>query len=183
MGNMTKRGPYLAFLCIAFACGDLDAGSGGARASGAGIREEVPPPAFCDAVQDWATESVAREEEMLRLINEHRSNGSSCAGPTHPLVSHAGLKCAARLHSKDMDERDFYQHVNPDGVGPRERMEAVGYDVGPWGENILKGPTSAAEAMDGFMESPEHCSNIMSPDLTVVGIGMYNTTWTQSFSN
>jgi len=62
-------------------------------------------------------------------------------------------------------------------------MEAVGYDLGPWGENILEGPTSAQEAMDGFMESPDHRSNIMSPEFTVVGIGVHGTTWTQNFSN
>jgi uncharacterized protein YkwD len=183
MGNMTKQGLCLAWMCLMTGCGDPAAGLGDARASGANVREEVPPPAFCDAVQDWDAQSVALEEEMLRLINAYRTSGSSCAGPTHPLVSRAGLICAARLHSKDMDDRDFYQHVNPDGEGPRERMEAVGYDIGPWGENILKGPGSAQEAMDGFMESPDHCSNIMSPELTVVGIGVHGTTWTQNFSN
>jgi len=183
MGNMTKRGLCLLWIGLMSSCGDPNAGSALARASGASVREEVPPPAFCDSVQSWEPDSIALEEEMLRLINEYRTNGSSCAGPTHPLASHAGLNCAARLHSNDMDARDFYQHVNPDGVGPRERMEAVGYDLGPWGENILKGPTSAQEAMEGFMESPDHCSNIMSPEFTVVGIGVHGTTWTQNFSN
>lgn len=28
-------------------------------------------------------------------------------------------------------------------------MQAAGYDDGPWGENIFKGPTSAEEAMAG----------------------------------
>jgi uncharacterized protein YkwD len=82
-----------------------------------------------------------------------------------------------------LNERDFYQHINPDGERPRERMEAVGYAAGPWGENIFKGPTSAKEAMDGFMESPGHCANIMSPEFSVVGVGVHGDSWTQSFSN
>jgi uncharacterized protein YkwD len=177
MGNMTKRGLCLVWLCVASACGDPGAESGGARSA------EVPMPAYCDAVQNWDAEAVVLEEEMLRLINEYRTSGFNCGGPTHPLQSQDALRCAARLHSLDMNERDFYQHVNPDGDGPSDRMQAAGYDAGPWGENIFKGPTSAQEAMTGFMESPGHCANIMSSEFSVVGIGVDGTSWTQSFSN
>jgi uncharacterized protein YkwD len=185
MGNMTKWGLCSALVCIASACGDYDSGAGGARTGGldGDVRQEVPMPAFCDAVQDWEADAVAFEEEMLRLINEYRTNGSSCGAPTHPLQSQDALECVARLHSLDMNEREFYQHVNRDGEGPRERMEAAGYAAGPWGENIFKGPTSAKEAMDGFMESPGHCANIMSPEFSVVGVGVHGDSWTQSFSN
>lgn len=189
MGKTTKRGLCLVLVCVVSACGDFGTESGVARtgglegADGARTSGDVQPPAFCDDLLDRQPDSVALEDEMLRLINEHRTNGSSCGPPTHPLESAAALQCAARLHSRDMDERDFYQHINPDGDGPRERMEAVGYDLGPWGENIVKEPTSAQEAMDGFMESPGHCSNIMSPEFSAVGIGVHGTTWTQSFSN
>jgi uncharacterized protein YkwD len=186
MGKTTKRGLCLVLLCVVSACGGFETGSGAPRSAGlegAGTSGDVTPPAFCDEVQDWAPDSVALEDEMLRLINEYRTNGSNCAAPTHPLEAAPALRCAARLHSMDMNGRDFYQHVNPEGEGPRDRMESVGYVAGPWGENIFKEPTSAKEAMDGFMESPGHCANIMSPEFTAVGIGVHGTSWTQSFSN
>ena len=82
-----------------------------------------------------------------------------------------------------LEGRDFYQHINPDGERPRERMEAVGYRAGPWGENIFKGATSAQEVMDGFMGSPGHCANVMSPEFSVVGIGVDGESWTQAFSD
>lgn len=181
MGNMTKWGLAFLWFCAGSACGEADPGSGSARSGDLGA--EVPVPAFCDTVEDWDAEAVAFEAQMLRLINEHRSNGSNCGTPTHPLQSQDALRCAARLHSQDMNERDFYAHVNPDGDGPRDRMEAAGYEAGPWGENIFKGPTSAEEAMEGFMESPGHCSNIMSPEFTLVGVGVHGSTWTQAFSH
>ena len=187
MGQKTKRGLCLVWLCVASACGDPGAGFGDARTAEpdgvGGTRAEAPMPAYCEAVQDWDANAVALEEEMLRLINEYRTSGSNCGAPTHPLQSQDALECAARLHSQDMNERDFYQHVNPDGDGPSERMQAAGYDAGPWGENIFKGPTTAKEAMDGFMDSPGHCANIMSPEFSIVGIGVDGTSWTQSFSN
>jgi uncharacterized protein YkwD len=181
MGNISKWGLVLLWLCAAGACGEADSSAGGSRSGG--LAEDVVPPAFCDEVSDWDPEALALEEEMLRLINLHRTEGSTCGGPTHALQSAPALRCAARLHSKDMDERDFYQHVNPDGDDPRQRMEAVGFTEGPWAENIVKGPRSAEKAMEGFMESPAHCSNIMSPELGVVGIGVHGTTWTQAFSD
>lgn len=180
MGNIGKCGLGLLWLCAAAACGEADGGAGESRSGD--LARDIVPPAFCDEVSDWDPEALALEEEMLRLINQHRTEGSNCGAPTHPLQSALALRCAARLHSKDMDERDFYQHVNPDRDGPRERMEAVGFIDGPWAENIVKGPTSAEEAMEGFMESPGHCSNIMSPELSAVGIGVHGTTWTQAFS-
>lgn len=163
------------------ACGDAGAGSGGARAASTG--EVMPLPAECDAVQDWDPAWTALEQDMLRSINEHRAKGASCGGPTHALQMTAALQCAARLHSMDMSERGFYQHRNPEGLDPRERMEAVGYVAGPWAENILQGPQSAQEAMDALMASPGHCANIMSPELTVVGVGFFGEFWTQNFSN
>jgi uncharacterized protein YkwD len=42
---------------------------------------------------------------------------------------------------------------------------------------------SAKEAMDGFTQNPDHCANIMSPEFSVVGVGVHGDSWTQSFSN
>jgi uncharacterized protein YkwD len=176
-----KWGLCVGLACSLAGCGDAGLGSGDAR--GATTGDEIPLASECEAVQQWDARWVALEDEMLRVINEYRVNGSSCGGPTHPLVSTQALQCAARLHSMDMDERDFYQHRNPDGADPRERMEAAGYVTGPWGENILKGPQSAREAVDELMGSSSHCAVIMSPEVTVAGIGVHGTSWTQNFSN
>jgi uncharacterized protein YkwD len=186
MGNAAKWGLGLVLVCIAFGCGAYDPAAGAARSGDVETGRtsgNVTPPAYCDEMRDWPAEAIAFEEGMLRLVNGYRTSGSICGPSTHPLQAAPALRCAARLHSRDMNERDFYQHINPDGDGPYDRMEAVGYTLGPWGENIFKGPTTAEEAMDGFMESPGHCANIMSPEFSAVGIGVHDTSWTQSFSN
>lgn len=176
-----KWGLCLVLMGLLVGCGDAGTGLGGARAASTG--EVMPLPEECDAAQGWDPTWAAMEQDMLRLINEHRANGASCGAPTHALQMTAALQCAARLHSMDMSERDFYQHRNPDGLDPRERMEAVGYVAGPWAENILKGSQSAEEAMDELMGSPGHCANIMSPEVSVIGIGVYGDFWTQNFSD
>ena len=123
---------------------------------------------------------------MLEIVNEHRTRGANCGGvsmaPTQALQSDSALRCAARLHSRDMNDRDFFDHTNPDGDGPGARMAAAGWQGRGWGENIQGGSTTAEGAMDSLMSSPGHCRNIMDPDFTHAGIGVDGTRWTQVFA-
>src|SRR5262245_27110890 len=54
-------------------------------------------------------------QELLRLI------------PSEPLALNEMLTRAARAHSLDMAQRDFFDHVNPDGLDPTDRANAQGY--------------------------------------------------------
>ena len=87
----------------------------------------------------------------------------------------APLDTAARSHSEDMAERDFYDHTNPDGDGPAHRMADEGRQCDPW-EVIAAAngyTTGAAEDMlDSLMSSPPHREVILEPSLTHVGIGV-----------
>jgi hypothetical protein len=81
------------------------------------------------------------------------------------------LHNAAKWHSEDMAIRDFVSHVNPDGDGMVDRVEAEDY---PWhnlAENVAAGHTSPQHVVGDWMGSPGHCVNIMNPLYTQVGIG------------
>jgi uncharacterized protein YkwD len=137
------------------------------------------------------------EEAMLVEVNMRRAAGAICGvgdeaeafDPAPPLEMNTPLQVAARLHSEDMANRDFFEHDNPDGDDPFVRMERAGYaGAYPWGENIQAGAPSAAEAVEGLMNSPPHCKNIMAPDYGVMGVGYafgaeasYGHYWTQTF--
>ncbi len=58
--------------------------------------------------------------------------GASCDGeafaPAPPLEMDEVLRIAARLHSSDMGERGFFDHDNPDGQSPFDRIAAVGFE-------------------------------------------------------
>lgn len=70
------------------------------------------------------------------------------------------LDAAARLHSQDMEDRDFFGHTNPDGLNPSARAQAQGYTLGA-GENIAKGYRSAVAVMAGWTSSTGHCQNLL----------------------
>lgn len=154
------------------------------------ILECLPPGSqveYCEHLGLWPVDDETREERVLELVNQRRAQGADCGSegsfdPTRALVMDPILQCAARLHSVDMAERDFWGHTNPDGEGPFERIEAAGYTGGwPQGENIAAGYPTPEAVVDGWMKSDGHCSNIMEPGFTEIGVGVYQNYWTQKF--
>jgi uncharacterized protein YkwD len=156
---------------------------------------DVPSTEHCAAVADWDPEWVAFEEEVLRLVNEARSQPADCGvegqfESAAPLSMDPILRCSARLHSLDMSERDFFAHDNPDGVDPFERMAAAGFSGGGGGENIAAGQRSPESVMLDWMASDGHCANIMRAAFTTIGVGYEagsgqrgggSNFWTQNF--
>jgi uncharacterized protein YkwD len=152
----------------------------------------VPTIAYCNDARDWDPQWTELEEQTLALVNARRAEGADCrtAGnfaPSEPLAMDPALRCAARVHSADMDAREFFEHTNPSGESPFERMENAGYAFSTAGENIDGGATDAEAVMQQWMGSDGHCSNIMNPAFRDIGIGYhpggeYGHLWTQTFA-
>ncbi|MFD4575420.1 CAP domain-containing protein [Streptomyces sp. NPDC058417] len=134
----------------------------------------------------WASpltpSGLARTEaEVLHLTNRERARAG-----LRPLAVDARLGVAARAYSTDMAERAFYDHVSPEGTRPWDRAAAAGAAHRSIGENIACGQRSAAEVVEGWMNSPGHRANILKPDFTHLGVGYAGggpagTYWTQLF--
>ncbi len=60
-----------------------------------------------------------------------------------------------------MGGRAFFNHVNPDGQGPADRITAAGYTWAACAENIAAGQTSAEAVMAAWMNSTAHRENIL----------------------
>jgi uncharacterized protein YkwD len=150
---------------------------------------------YCASVSEWDPAWVQFEEEVLLLVNEQRAQSEDCGkdgkfSPAGPVVMDPILRCSARLHSLDMFERAFFAHVNPDGLDPFQRMAAAGFHGSGAGENIAVGQTSPQQVMRSWMESDDHCANVMRPSYTMLGVGYHpgaggrgldSNFWTQNF--
>lgn len=133
------------------------------------------------------------EEEVLKLVNEVRSKGTTCGGeykpPVSPLEWNDQLANAARDHSRDMADKNYFSHTSLDGRTFVTRIANAGYT--PYralGENIAAGYNTAESVMNGWMNSPGHCNNIMSANFKDLGVGYaynsgstYKYYWTQDF--
>jgi hypothetical protein len=120
--------------------------------------------------------------QMTVLMNKDRylnPDESDCAPA---LDWHAELAAVALAHSQDMCNRDFFDHSNPDGDDPFDRMDAAGIQWVTAGENIFRvSGVGVDEAVtmgeEAFMDEPEcvanHRSNILNRNFTHVGVGVY----------
>ncbi|MGW7412241.1 sigma-70 family RNA polymerase sigma factor [Streptomyces sp. NPDC054863] len=119
-------------------------------------------------------------QEVVSLLNSERSK-AGCG----PLSSNGLLATAAQRHSEDMVARGFFDHSNPDGEGPGERVTAAGYKWSTYGENIAYGQSTPAAVMETWMNSPGHRANILNCSFKEVGIGIKDSArgihWTQVF--
>lgn len=119
--------------------------------------------------------------EVVTLTNIERAQHG-----LRPLSTHARLTAIAQTHSEDMVRRSFFSHRNPDGKQVWHRATAMGYPYRKVAENIAAGQRTAAEVVQGWMDSPGHRANILDGELTQIGVGYalggrYGTTWTQVF--
>ncbi|MGE5836219.1 MAG: CAP domain-containing protein [Acidobacteriota bacterium] len=139
------------------------------------------------------TSGAVLEDQVFALINQRRAAGATCGGTPYPpvpaLAMNSSLRTAARLHSQDMAANNYFSHTSLDGTTFDQRIRNAGYAGSfPWGENIAAGPSTAEAVVDGWMASPGHCANIMSPSFRATGIGYgfgasaaYRHYWTQTF--
>lgn len=150
--------------------------------------------AECSGTDDWPMAYQDFEWRVLELTNQRRAAGATCAsdvfGPAGPLEMDTVIRIAARNHSLDMGEQAYFEHDSLDGRTFADRMTMVGFmGASPWGENIAAGQSSPEDVVEGWMNSPGHCRNIMNPDYRTIGIGYahvdgspYGHYWTQDFA-
>jgi uncharacterized protein YkwD len=153
----------------------------------------APAPAPVPAPPSGETASWTPEEvRILELVNQFRARGGTCGNatlpPAPPLVANAALGRAARGHSTDMAQNDYFDHTSRDGRSPADRAQAAGYRSRFVGENIAAGSATAEGTMRQWVESPGHCVNMLSREYTVLGVGHAVTSrsgmqdyWTQVF--
>jgi uncharacterized protein YkwD len=109
---------------------------------------------------------------MLDLVNSDRAEDAD----EEPLVLNEGLSELAQNLADDMVARDYFGHINPEGLGPQERAKKANLPA-PSAETILSGAISVTEAESSFMEEPANdASNnrgrILNRHFKEIGIGI-----------
>jgi uncharacterized protein YkwD len=149
------------------------------------------------AAQEMGTDAVLltvkQRRLILKLVNNARVAGRKCGSrfyrPTHRLIWDSRLARAAQRHSNDMANNNFFSHTGSDGSLVWDRIDDTGYDWQTCGENIAAGYPSIRDAVNGWLNSPGHCANIMDPNFEEMGAAKANNVhsdygiyWTQVFA-
>jgi uncharacterized protein YkwD len=118
---------------------------------------------------DWQVEG----EKLLQQINAARAQARQCAAQSfsaaQPLVWNPMLAVAAESHSRSMANHNYFAHQDRDGRTPGDRAELAGYSGQRVGENIAAGQDTVVRIVEGWLASPSHCANLMSPQFTELG--------------
>ncbi|MFE5483484.1 sigma-70 family RNA polymerase sigma factor [Streptomyces sp. NPDC056527] len=142
-------------------------------------RTSTPAPKPKSTRTTGGSGSDSTAGEVVGLVNSERAK-AGCG----PLTENSLLNEAAQGHSVDMAARNFFDHTNPDGDGPGERVTATGYRWSTYGENIAMGQSTPAQVMESWMNSPGHRANILNCSFKEIGIGIHSDGgpyWTQVF--
>ena len=140
----------------------LDVGSGSNQTKNAGSPNRT-----------YAMNST--ELEVVRIVNVERSKAG-----LRPVKANSQLAEAAKLHADNMAGRSnsigndaAHNHVllSVTLPTPSSRIDYVGYDnFRRRSENIAYGYSSAKDVMKGWMNSSGHRANILTADVTEIGV-------------
>lgn len=131
---------------------------------------------------------------MLDAVNAFRAGTRDCGSrgvfAAAPALSwNCQLEGAARGHSADMANNNFFSHTGSDGSTLGDRATAAGYNWSSLGENIAAGYSSVGSVMQGWIDSDGHCANLMGASFTELGAARvdnaastYRSYWTQVFA-
>ncbi|MFI1166760.1 sigma-70 family RNA polymerase sigma factor [Streptomyces sp. NPDC020801] len=143
-------------------------------------REQAPPTRRASSAPPAQPAPAGTVAQVVALVNKERA-AAGCA----PLTEDPQLDAAAQGHSDDMAARNFFDHTNPDGKDPGQRITAAGYRWSTYGENIAEGQQSPESVMNSWMNSPGHRANILNCAFKNIGVGVHKGSggpwWTQDF--
>lgn len=105
---------------------------------------------------------------LIRAVNVMRK-----ARGLPMLTLRQDLSQAARAYAKRMADKDFFSHVAPEGDGPTDRADAVGYDWMRLGETLAAGYRTPADAVRSWRDSPGHAKIIFDPKHRHIGVGFW----------
>ena len=110
------------------------------------------------------------ESALLRQVDAERS-----ARHLLPLRRQPDLDAVARAHSRDMAARGYVAHESPEGTNVLDRLAQAGVDGFTLAaENIgaTSRPQPNREIVSGWLASPTHRRNLLTPAFNATGIGI-----------
>jgi len=163
-------------------------------ASGNFITSSMVKNALMQALQSSIFIGARTKTDLLVQINAERKKHSIA-----PLTLNPILTAAAETHAADMWKRHYFGHITPEGRTYVDRIRAAGYLVPPancscqvrctcepyfsLGENIAQGQLTVEQVMSDWLNSPPHRENMLNPDFTEIGIGLFGTIWVETFGH
>lgn len=116
-----------------------------------------------------AYSSDISQNQIIELTNKERLKFGQSA-----LKESSALDQAARMKAEDMFANDYWNHISPKGTEPWHFFKKAGYTYTYAGENLARSFDTSSGVIAGWMGSPGHKTNLLSPNYTEIGIAVVN---------
>lgn len=118
-------------------------------------------------------------QQVINLVNEERAKAG-----LSPVTEASDVAAAANIRAREI--AGSFSHTRPNGTSYSTALDESGVKYRGSGENIAYGQRTAAEVMDGWMNSQGHRANILNSNYTKIGVGCYENNgvkyWVQLFT-
>ena len=130
------------------------------------IKPESDEVVFLDIEIGSLSVDESAETSLFDLVNKEREKRG-----TQKLIWRPEIVPVAREHARDMWERSYFGHFNPEGEDVGDRLNSGNAVFSIAGENLALAPTIQT-AHTGLMNSEGHRENILDTSFKRVGIGV-----------
>lgn len=145
-------------------------------------------PRLAVTVACWCALVLCASAQQLPQEAEIASYMKVEPGQRRPaLIYDPILAQVARARAADMAARNYFSHVNPDGIGPNYLVQQAGYVLPDWWgkaltsnyiESIAAGQTTSAATWSSWMGSSGHRTHLLATDAfyadqTRYGVGYF----------
>ncbi|MCX5810426.1 MAG: CAP domain-containing protein [Proteobacteria bacterium] len=108
------------------------------------------------------------KDAIIQLVNDTRAYHRYA-----PLTENQLLNAVAEERLRDMFRRQYIAHVSPIGEQASDYAQKAGYHYKIIAENLASGEfLNNQKVIDGWMQSPGHRQNILSPDIKDIGVAI-----------
>ena len=106
-------------------------------------------------------------DSLLYFTNQARSQEGKPA-----LQKNIALQKAAVEKANDMVSKDYWAHTSPEGIKPWYWLEKNNYQYVTAGENLARGYDNVEDAIQAWLDSPEHRENMLNERFNQAGFAV-----------
>ncbi|MEK7151102.1 MAG: CAP domain-containing protein [Patescibacteria group bacterium] len=132
------------------------------------IKKEISNPPPLRMIRE-SERSYLTRAGTIKFTNMQRVNNGGLA----LLLENSQLNAVASRKVQDMFNRQYFEHVSPDGKNVGDLVDGVGYEYIAVGENLALGNyKDDQELVQAWMDSPGHRANILSSKFKEIGVAV-----------
>ena len=187
-----------AGVCAAWAAALLAACGGAGGDAGPGSAGAPPPASASAAAAPAAPQPVTSPEALdasgaekslpariVEALNAARAVPRLCGTTPYPaagpLAWHPQAEQAAQVQAQYLQRNNLFTHAGENGSTIGDRMSAAGYAWQSVGENLAAGYADFAAVLQGWLDSPGHCANVMNGTFVDVGVSLVQGTASNTY--